>query len=339
MISRILYEKAWTGTDRLNKILRQFPQVEKFEIDSVDHYFGQYRKDYLDKRDDLFLYLGSKAGSLVKEAPDAYGITGEPHYYYVHSYNCIYECEYCYLQGYFKNPDLVYFLNFEDIYREIESKILSTGQNQRLWFHAGEYSDSLALSHLSDELDILYPLFVKYPQAQWELRTKSINIKKIKTMKPLKNLFVSFSLSPEVIAKEIDKKTPQISLRLKAIKELADLGFQIGIHLDPMIYHPDFKELYQELITNLNQQIQISQVAYFSVGVVRFTEDVFKQVQKNYPESYLLTQEMTKSFDGKVRFEKPLRFWMMKQVREILKNFGAEPAKIYFCMEDEEKMK
>ena len=47
-----------------------------------------------------------KARQLVKETPAAYGLSGEPHYYFIHSYNCLYECDYCYLQGYFHSPDL-----------------------------------------------------------------------------------------------------------------------------------------------------------------------------------------------------------------------------------------
>ncbi|MEL6821384.1 MAG: hypothetical protein AAFP70_06475, partial [Calditrichota bacterium] len=90
------------------RILEAFPDVPVRDIRKVEDVFGRVKKPYLQKRTNLNLFIGRKEGNLVKEAPDAYGLDGEPHFYFIHAYNCIYECEYCYLQGYFNSPDLVF---------------------------------------------------------------------------------------------------------------------------------------------------------------------------------------------------------------------------------------
>ena len=70
-------------------------------IDKIEDIWGRVKKPYLQKRTTLNLFIGRKKGQLLKEAPSAYGVGSEKHFYYIHAYNCIYECEYCYLHFYF----------------------------------------------------------------------------------------------------------------------------------------------------------------------------------------------------------------------------------------------
>jgi spore photoproduct lyase len=333
MFEKIFIEKNIKENKRAREILTKLPNSEIIEIDKIENYFGKVKKPYLQKRETLNLYLGEKKGQLVKLAPNAYGLSGEPHYYFVHAYNCIYECDYCYLQGYFHSPDIVLFINHEEIFDEIK-KTCATHSN-KVWFHAGEYSDSLALSNISGEIPLYFELFKNLPNAYLELRTKSINIKEISNQSPLKNVITSFSLSPAKRAKENDLKTPSTNLRLQAIKTLYEKGHPIGIHFDPIIYSENFLNEYESLCIELNQAIPISKIQYVSLGVVRFTKDVFYQVKQNYPDSNLLAQDFVTSFDNKIRYNRPMRLWMLQKVKQTLLKFNIAEDKIYFCMEDE----
>ena len=153
-------------------------------IDKIEDIWGRVKKPYLQKRTTLNLFIGRKKGQLLKEAPSAYGVGSEKHFYYIHAYNCIYECEYCYLQGYFNSPDIVLFINHQEILNEIERTI---EQYPDAWFHSGEFSDSLALSHITCELPGYHKLFERYPNAKLEIRTKSVNLKEILNLSPLPN--------------------------------------------------------------------------------------------------------------------------------------------------------
>ena len=133
------------------------------------------KKPYLQKRDNLNIFIARKTGDLVKEAPPAYGKGDEKHFYFVHAYNCIYECQYCYLQGYFNSPDLVLFVNYDEIISEMERLAI---KYPNAWFHAGEFSDSLALSDLTGELPYLHKFAEHHPTVKIELRTKSVNLRK-----------------------------------------------------------------------------------------------------------------------------------------------------------------
>lgn len=333
MFSRILIERDIEDHPRVNFIREKFPKVPIKMIDKVDDVFGRVKKPYLQKRSDLQLFLGEKKGQLVKEAPNAYGTKGESHFYFIHAYNCIYECEYCYLQGYFNSPDIVFFLNHEEIGEKIK-ELYHNSKEDKTWFHAGEFSDSLAMSHLTGELPYYFELFKELPKAKLELRTKSVNIKPLLELEPQDNIVVTFSLSPEHRIKRTDLKTPSLKHRLEAIKTLVKHGYKIGIHLDPVIFEDDFSVAYQKLLNQITAVLPGEQLEYLSLGVVRFTKEVYHQVVKNYPNSDLHASEFQKTPEGLVRYPKPLRMAMLHRLESICYEAGIQKEKVYLCMEE-----
>ncbi len=317
------------------KILAKLPNTPVHFIGKIEDIFERAKKPYLQKRTSLNLFIGRKEGQLVKLAPDAYGVEGDPHYYFIHAYNCIYECEYCYLQGYFHSPDIVFFVNHEEIAAEIKNRVSGHPTAQTVWFHAGEFSDSLALCHISGELEFYWKLFRELPAAKLELRTKSVNIKPVLELEPLDNIIISFSLSPKEAVVAFDRKTPSLNARLKALKKLAAAGFQLGLHFDPIIYSDNFEYDYNLLINSVLQAVPERQINYISLGVVRFSRKSFAEFAKNYPHSQLLAAEFIKSFDDKIRYNRPQRLFILKTVRAICRSAGISEEKIYLCMENE----
>lgn len=332
MWNEVYVENGIKDHPRVESILAKVKKTP-LHIESYDEIWGRSKKPYLQKRDTLNLFLAKKNGQLLKLAPDAYGSAGEPHYYFIHAYNCIYECQYCYLQGYFNSPDIVLFINHEEIIAEM-AKVLDEHPGKKVWFHAGEFSDSLALTHLTGELELYHEFCKKYPNAIIELRTKSVNIRELEKLIPLPNFIVSFSLSPKDIAKRVDLKTPSTDSRLKAMKELSGKGFLIGAHFDPIIFEDLFKEKYAELLKSMKELGLTQNLLYLSLGVVRFTKDVYREAEKNYPDSVIHTGPMIKSFDGKVRYHRPMRMWIMNTVKDLSIQAGIKSERIYLCMED-----
>jgi spore photoproduct lyase len=332
MWNEIYVEKEILQHERVQSILQRFKK-EPILLESYDEIWGRSKKPYLHKRDSLNLFLARKKGQLVKEAPPAYGKSGEPHYYFIHAYNCIYECQYCYLQGYFQTPDIVLFVNHEEIMEEMKN-ILDMHPGQNVWFHAGEFSDSLALSHLTGEGELYHQFCQENPKAQIELRTKAANVKALEGLKPLSNFIVSFSLSPESTSKAIDLKTPGASTRIKAMEILRERGIPIAAHFDPIIYQEGLRQAYKELLREMHERHLLSELRYLSLGVVRFTKDVHREVERNYPASLIHGTRFIKGFDQKLRYEKPLRNWILSTVKDEALKAGIMEDKIYLCMED-----
>lgn len=331
-IEKIFIEEQAMSGPLASSIPSSFPKAQVQVIKDHTQVWGRVKKPYLQKRDSLNLFIAHKKGTLVKQAPDAYGLSGEPHYYFIHAYNCIYECDYCYLQGYFNTPDLVLFVNHDEIIKSMQEQVDKSSGN--IWFHAGEFSDSLALTHLTGELTFYHEFAKKNPRAYIELRTKSANIKELMKLQALPNFITSFSLSPKDKIKNHDLKTPSLNARLKAIEKLYQAGHPIGLHFDPVIHSDDFEEKYQELISQVSKVVPLSEVEYISIGVVRFTKDVYTQVKQNYPKTSYFHSELTKGEDGKIRYPRPMRFWMLGKIKQMCLDAGASDNCVYLCMEE-----
>lgn len=338
MIDTFYIEKDLADRPQTQSLLASIPHQRTQIIDDYSKYFGRVKKPYLQKRESLNGFIAQKKGQMVKEAPDAYGLSGEPHYYFIHAFNCLYECHYCYLQGHFHSPDLVFFLNHEQIIQDMKSLtdqfVEQNSPEKSIWFHAGEFSDSLALSHATGELPLYYDFFKSHPRAKLELRTKSTNIKALKELPPLKNVYTTFSLSPQRRSLQTDQKTPPTLHRLKAMQKLHSQGHQLGVHLDPVIYEKDFEAQYRQLLEQIESHVPLREIHYISAGVVRFTKDVYRQVQQNYPNSDIHAAELTTSFDGKVRYPRPMRLWMLSKIEDLLYQYQIPKDRIYLCMED-----
>ncbi len=314
-------------------IQRQFQAVPSLYIDRFDEVWGKSKKPYLHKRDSLNLFIATKRGALLKEAPPAYGTNEGSHFYFIHAYNCIYECVYCYLQGYFNTPDLVIFVNHQEIIDEMQ-KLKDSTANFPLWFHAGEFSDSLALSHITEEWKLYWPFFKNNPECFLELRTKSVNIKSILDLEALSNVIISFSLSPQNETKEFDIKTPSLKSKIKTIQILQEKGYQVALHFDPIIYTPECIENYEQLLLHLKSCLNLHLIRYLSLGVVRFTAPVYREFSQNYPESNIHSYNFTRSFDNKIRYPKPLRLWLLNTIKQKSIDAGISENKIYLCMEE-----
>lgn len=330
MFSRIFVEKRVLDTKEYTDILQRIDSSKIELIDDISSIWGRVKKPYLQKRENLNLYIGKKDGALLKEAPDAYGLGDEKHYYYVHAYNCVYECQYCYLQGYFNTPDIVLYINHDEILQEMQK---TANQFSDCWFHAGEFSDSLALSHFTNEIPKYFDFFKANPTNKLELRTKSVNTKELEKLAPLPNVYLSFSLSSHKAAKLFDNKCPSIKARLKAIKKMREFGYNIGIHFDPVVYSENFKEEYIEVFKELNEAIELNEISYLSLGVVRYTKDVYREVKNNYPKSEISNGPYINSFDSKIRYNRPMRNWILNTLKNELTSLGAKPDVIYLCME------
>ena len=333
MFHKVFVEKEIAQLQRTQAILSRLkPQAVDY-VHRYDSIWGRVKKPYLQKRQELNLFIAKKRGQLVKPAPPAYGPAGSPHYYFIHAFNCLYECQYCYLQGYFSTPDLVFFVNYEDIFDEMTRILSLHPRSPRIWFHGGEFSDSLALASITGELASFFDFFYHHPRAGLELRTKSANLKALDSLAPADNIVVSYSLSPSDSAQELDLKAPSLKARLRAIAQLAQRDYQIAIHFDPIVESLQLEHQYDQLLGQLASALPWSQLTYLSLGVVRFTSAVHRQVSQNYPHSPLFHHPMTKSFDHKIRYSRPHRMDILSKVKSLCLRHHIPAHKIYLCME------
>ncbi len=247
-------------------------------------------------------------------------------------HNCPFECSYCFLQNYLTDGATKVVTDINKIMDEVREKVEK--QPWRL-FRIGtwELGDSLALETETGQAAKLIREFSGLKNAVLELKTKSDCIDSILNIEDHRNTVISWSLNSEHITKTEEHKTAPLERRLEAISKCVKAGYLIGLHFDPMIFHEGWERNYAILVERVFDAVHPDNVAWISIGSLRFNPEMKKKIENNYPDSRLTCTEMVLGDDAKMRYVKPLRLCMYKSLySELLKHINKDSF-IYFCME------
>lgn len=246
--------------------------------------------------------------------------------------DCHLECTYCILQDYLKNnPVITVYANIDDIFSEIQ-KTLHAQPDRTLRVGTGELSDSLALDHITGFSSDLVGLANQNPRLVLELKTKTANIRNLLALPHRGNVVVSWSINPQTYIEREEHKCDSLDERFNAARQCADRGYPIGFHLDPLLYFDDWEPQYTDLIQTMANRFDPSEIAWVSVGSLRFTPALKKITEERFPKSTIMTAEMFPSPDGKIRYFRPIRQAMYRTVTGLIKN-KLKKVPHYLCME------
>jgi spore photoproduct lyase len=120
------------------------------------------------------------------------------------------------------------------------------------------------------------------------------------------------------------------------MEQVQAAGYKIGFHFDPLLYHQDWQQTYPDLIRQLFEVVNPDNVAWISMGTLRFPPDMKDKVLEKFPRSKIMFAELIRGLDGKMRYPKPLRLDMYRTVYQALRTYGSQDLFIYFCMESAE---
>lgn len=116
------------------------------------------------------LILAHNSGRKLYEGPDVCHDFGNRNFYYTSSVlNCVYNCEYCFLQGMFPSGHLVMFVNLEDYFAEVENQL----SKHPLYLSVSYETDLLAMENIAPFASEWLRFASAHPDLAVELRTKS----------------------------------------------------------------------------------------------------------------------------------------------------------------------
>jgi spore photoproduct lyase len=241
---------------------------------------------------------------------------------------CPFDCTYCVLQALIKDPYISVYENLEDLTNNLE--LLNSKGRYRI--STGEMSDSLALDSLLRISNYIIPKINKLDNILFEFKTKSGCINNLLHLNP-KNIIISWSLNPEDVIQGEEHKTASLNERLAAAKICSDYGYKIALHFDPLIFCENFEEEYKLLIKKAIDNLKESSVLYISLSTLRFLPEITDMIRLNFTDTKLLSSNFIYSLDGKLRYFKPLRSYMLEYIYKCIREYWKEVF-IYFCMED-----
>ncbi|MDR0310577.1 MAG: DNA photolyase [Acidobacteriota bacterium] len=253
--------------------------------------------------------------------------------YYIAGYawNCRFDCSYCVLQGYLTNPALIVATNIEDYMDEIGGALRAL-PNRVFRIGTGELADSLALDAITRYTKRVVPFFAALPNGVLELKTKSVEIANLEGLNHGGHTVVSWSLNSKKIRASEEKLSATIDGRLAAAAQCAKWGYRLGFHFDPLVYYPGWEEDYREIVRELFSVINPENIAWISLGALRFTPRLGEAIRRRHPESRLPYGEFVPGHHGKLRYFRPLREEMYRKMFDWIRN-ESRSVFVYLCME------
>lgn len=278
-------EKDVYHTPKAKEIMKRFPHATIVFINHYKDVFNRSSQNFHVQKQAQNLILAKKTGNLVYPGAPVCQSFGNNHFYYTSCVmNCIYDCEYCYLQGMYPSANLVVFLNLEDIFDEVKSLLNS----HPVYLCVSYDTDLLALESILSYGRRWVDFANEQEDLTIEIRTKCASLKAWENVKPSKQVIYAFTLSPDEVSKHYEKHTPSLSQRLHCIKTLMEKGFQVRLCFDPMLYIPNYKEVYGSFFEQIKKEISLEDVFDVSIGVFRVSEDYLKKMRKQNPNSAVL---------------------------------------------------
>lgn len=284
--SHIYIEKNVLNNKNTLDILAKFPKSKIIEIENYKEVFSSNNQSFIIQKKSPKLILAAKTENNIYKGAKVCENFGNENFFYTSSIiNCMFDCEYCYLQGVYPSANIVIFVNIEDVFKELEFLL---EQLKNIYLCISYDTDLLALDSICNFVEKWYNLALKYPNLKIELRTKSINIRKILERKALENFILAYTISPDKITKLYEKNTPSLEKRLESLKKLQENNWRVRICIDPIIYEKDFEELYSELINKIFTKLDVGNILDISIGFFRISKEYLKRMRKQNPYSKLL---------------------------------------------------
>jgi len=278
------------------------------------------------------LYLTENRGTFVRECPGtrAYTCCG---YMILHvGTYCAMDCAYCILQAYFHPPVLQLFINRERLEAELD-QALASRRFRRIG--TGEFTDSLIWEWWSELSAPLISRFARQSHACLELKTKTTAVSGFKDIPHNHKTIMAWSLNTEAVIHANERGTASLSARLAAARHCASWGYPLAFHFDPMMIYEGCAADYRDVVRRIFHHVPAGQVVWISMGSFRFMPDLKPLIQKRFPRSRIVYGEFIQGLDQKMRYFKPLRIRLYREVYLAIREFAPE-VMVYLCMEDEE---
>ena len=287
--SHIYVESQSIDSDIAEQSFKRFPKAKIIEIEDYKKIFNKNGQDFQIQKLSTKLILAKKQPPFIYPATDIIQDSGFSNFYYCTPIlNCIYNCEYCFLQGMYSSANIVVFTNTEEVKDAVKKQILER-----------KYPDEPLLLSLSYNTDILALENILPLTKQWidfanntdnlfmEIRTKSGLTSSFNKLKPSEKILFAWTLSPNNVIQKYEHKTPLLERRIMSIQKIVDSGWPVRLSFDPILIYPNWKEDYKQMFERIKETISGDKIFDITIGVFRMSEDFFHRIKKTKPNSDL----------------------------------------------------
>lgn len=170
------------------------------------------------------------------------------------SSGCSAMCLYCYLVcNYNKCAYLRLFVNRE----KMMNKLLKTDSASLTpqVFEIGSNSDLILENSVTGNLPWTIEHFAAEGKGSLTFPTKFDMVEPLLNLDHRKKVIFRMSLNPDEIINRVEIGTSSLENRIRALNDMAEAGYPVGILIAPVILVQDWKRLYGELIDTLSHEL------------------------------------------------------------------------------------
>lgn len=328
--SHVYIEKDIINHPNTVKILSRFPDAQRIEINHYKDIFSRSNQNFIfQKKSPALILAGKNDNFLYKGAPVCQDFGNSYFYYTTLVMNCIYDCEYCFLQGMYSSANIVVFVNTEDYFSAVENLL----KNHPVYLCLSYDTDLLALEQKLGFVQDWISFAEIHPNLTIEVRTKSANAKIVEALNPSDNIILAWTLSPETVQKSYEHNTPSLEQRISCMKKALNKGFKVRICFDPLIFSKDWLSSFSEMVEKTFSEIPAERILDVGLGVFRISRDYLKRMRKNRPDS-AITQYPYEYDNGVYHYGRKLSDSMISSACAIAGKYVPQD-KIYIWKEAE----
>lgn len=170
------------------------------------------------------------------------------------SSGCRAMCLYCYLVcNYNKCAYMRLFVNREQMLDRLLKKDAAADVPQT--FEIGSNSDLLLENTITDNLIYTIERFGREGRGKLTFPSKFDMVQPLLGLDHRQKTIFRMSMNPQEIINKVEIGTSSLSARIRALNDMAEAGYPVGMLIAPVILLPNWKQLYGELIDRLADEL------------------------------------------------------------------------------------
>ncbi len=277
--SHLYAETEALGYPLAEQLLRRLSGSEVIRIRHYKDVFNRPRQNFRLQKQSPKLILAVQRERFIYPASDnCLNPDGGDFYYVSPMRNCLYHCDYCFLQGMHQTANILVFVNTEDYFSAVAG--MCDRQREKTFFISLSYeSDMMAFENLAPLCRLWIERFGAWPNARFEIRTKSTNFRALQDIKPADNFLLTWSVLPQPLIERFEPNTPTLRQRLDDIAQAIHAGWNVRLAIDPLIITDPWQMVYEEFIRQLNDKIFSEKLYDIHIGPFRMPEIYFNRLK------------------------------------------------------------
>lgn len=188
------------------------------------------------------------------------------------SSGCRAMCLYCYLVcSYNKCAYLRLFVNREQMLGKLIKKDAAAPVSQT--FEIGSNSDLVLENTITDNLPYTIERFAREGRGNLTFPTKFDMVDPLLNLDHRGKTIFRMSVNPQEIISRVELGTSALPARIRALNDMAEAGYPVGLLIAPVILLPDWRSLYGALIERLADELsdKVTQSGFIEIILMTYS--------------------------------------------------------------------